>query len=107
MTFTTNLDKVVISIDNSDGKDKSMVTFREGSITQGVIDFTELQDEAIAQWDKDGVDYSYTETITTDPCPMYQSYIRDEYQDILDDPMRCLVVLGFDKISDYLRSKTI
>jgi len=71
------------------------------------IDMTELQDEVIAQWDKDGVDYSYTETITTDPCPMYQSYIRDEYQAILDDPMQCLQQLGYDKISDYLRDKNL
>ena len=69
------------------------------------IDFTELQEEVIAQWEKDGVDYSYIETITTDPCPMYQSYIKEEYQDILDDPNQCIAVLGFDKFSDYMQSK--
>lgn len=68
-----------------------------------IIDLTELQDQVIEYWNSIGLNYSYSEAVVTDPCPMYQTYIRDEYQDILNDPFSCINQLGFNSFSQYMR----
>lgn len=72
-----------------------------------IIDFSEIQDQVISVWIENNENYSYTETVTTDPCPMYQNYMRESYQNMLDDPMMCLSILGYNKLSDYMRDQNI
>lgn len=65
------------------------------------IDFTELKQEVMNAWDTQGVNY-LNEELYPD---RLDSTIKLEYQEILDDPTRCIQELGFDNFSDYMISK--
>lgn len=70
-------------------------------------DFSELQNEVIDHWENEAVEYFTTENVGfTAPDPThYESFIKDEYQAILNDPLACVKELGFDSIASYLASK--
>lgn len=72
------------------------------------IDFTELQNEVIEYWQDnavDHVDYEHQSGSNIPEGGFTESYIKEEYQAILDDPMLCIEELGFDSLSEYVASK--
>jgi len=71
------------------------------------IDFTDLQNEVMDQWDEEGTTYFSTENNGFDsPDPLhYETTLSSAFLDILNDPMACLTELGFNSISQYIRSK--
>jgi len=71
------------------------------------INFTDLQNEVIDQWENEGIKYFSTENNGfSEPDPTnYETTILPEFQDILDDPLLCIYELGFSSISQYIGSK--
>jgi hypothetical protein len=59
------------------------------------MDFTELQEQVMRQWEIDGVPYFDEDeegrTVTA------------HFDEILSDPMSCIEELGYSKYSDYVR----
>lgn len=73
------------------------------------IDFSDLRQEVLDKWESDGVDYLRHENNGfQEPDPsFYETFIKPDYDSILDDPMACIAELGFTKMSDYIASKQI
>ena len=71
------------------------------------IDFTDLENEVIDYWEREGTTYFSTENNGFDsPDPLhYETTILPAFQDILDDPLLCILELGFNSISQYIESK--
>lgn len=71
------------------------------------IDFTELENEVIDDWENEGVRYfTYENNGFTAPDPEhYDMQIKPEFEAILSSPMACILYLGFDSISSYIASK--
>lgn len=66
------------------------------------LDLTQLHDEVIEQWDKEGTDYLDSNEIYHGK---FEHTIKPEYQDILNNPKSCIEELGFDTFADYMASK--
>lgn len=94
-----------IGYDPSNGKDKAIVTEIQGNKVTAQIDFSELQNEVMEHWESQGIEFQGRDMVTDDPYPMYETFVKEEYDAILDNPMACLSELGFEKLSDYLAAK--
>lgn len=73
------------------------------------IDFTDLENELMDYWNDLGVHYCDRVNVGFSPPDpdFYQTYILPKFQEILDDPMICIAILGFDSIANYLLSKEL
>ncbi len=70
-------------------------------------DFSDLQYEVMEYWESMGHRYRDAQLVADDPTPVYESVIHPKYQEILDNPMTCIYILGFDSIANYLLSKEL
>lgn len=68
------------------------------------LDLRDLQSKVIAHWDATGEPYRLTENVGFSENPFYMTTIRDEYDEILDDPMEMINILGFSCVADYLEN---
>lgn len=69
-------------------------------MTTPTIDFTNLQEEVMAHWEDQGImylDYDFFTDGHIEP-----AMIKPIYQVILDDPMQCIDVLGYNSLSEYI-----
>lgn len=71
------------------------------------IDFTELRDEVIEMWENEGLSvYQYDNNGFNEPGATYwEATFVEPYDSILSSPLDCIRELGFESISEYIRSK--
>lgn len=73
-----------------------------------MLDFSDLQNEVIEHWAETGVEFSESQNVGFDaPDPVFHTdVIKPEFQEILDDPNRCIEELEYESLSEYIREKT-
>ena len=69
------------------------------------IDNDQLQEEVIQHWEDFGVIYSEDQDNSFDNQSHVETFILPDCQEILSNPMSCILELGFTSISQYVRSK--
>ena len=71
-----------------------------------MVDLTDLEREVIDCWENKGIEYRELDTVSTDP-HLEQIGIKEKYEAILDDPLACVLELGYPSISQYIASKIV
>lgn len=68
------------------------------------MNHTDLQNQVIDHWENEGVMYFTHETQSGPNIPpggFSETFIKPEYQEILDDPQQCAEELGYNSVEEW------